>query len=204
MPAGVGARRRTVGVGDVAVLFGSSGKTLLLAGVLPRQPQAAAAVLMGGGSRSALFLSWAACHPEELTLARIADDGYATASDSPACPGSPGEPAGWLCNWETAQASEPGGRDLPAGPGWNALISNRAWSLLVCGGSGSAGLDAVPGGLCLSSGKPSCQDQGTTGYYRTAAAEIPVQFPGNGRAIQRLGSCAGPGTQMAACCAWHL
>jgi hypothetical protein len=33
MPAGVGARCRTVGVGDVAVLFGSSGKTLLLAGV---------------------------------------------------------------------------------------------------------------------------------------------------------------------------
>jgi hypothetical protein len=29
----VGARRRTVGVGDVAVLFVSWGKTLLLAGV---------------------------------------------------------------------------------------------------------------------------------------------------------------------------
>ena len=33
MPAGVGARRRTAGVGDVAVLFGSSGEMLLLAGV---------------------------------------------------------------------------------------------------------------------------------------------------------------------------
>jgi hypothetical protein len=159
---------------------------------------------MGGGSVYALFLSWAACYPEELSLARIADDDYATASDSPAYPGSLDEPAGRLCNWETAQASEPGGWIPPAGPGWNALISNRSWSLLVCGGSGSAGLDAVPGGLRLSSGKPSYQDQGTAGCYRAAAAEIPVQFPGNDRAIQRLGSCAGPGTQMAACCAWHL
>jgi hypothetical protein len=33
MPAGVGARRRTAGVGDVAVWFESWGKTLLLAGV---------------------------------------------------------------------------------------------------------------------------------------------------------------------------
>ena len=33
MPAGVGARRRTVGAGVVAVLFGWWGKTLLLAGV---------------------------------------------------------------------------------------------------------------------------------------------------------------------------
>jgi hypothetical protein len=72
------------------------------------------------------------------------------------------------------------------------------------GGSGSAGLDAVLGGLCLSSGKPSCQDQGTPGYYRAAAAESPMQFPGDDRAIQRLGSCVGPGTQMAACCVWHL
>lgn len=158
---------------------------------------------MGGGSLSALLLGWAAYHPEELRLARIADDDYATASDSPAYRGSLDEPAGRLCNWETAQASEPDGWNLPAGPGWNALIGNPAWSLLVCGGSGSAGLDAVLGGLCLSSGKPSYQDQGTTGVYRTAAAEIPVQFPGNDRAIQRLGSCAVPGTQMAAC-VWHL
>jgi hypothetical protein len=159
---------------------------------------------MGGGCLSALFLRGAAYQPEELSLARIADGDYATASDSPAYPGSLDEPAGRLCNWEIAQASEPGGWNLLAGHGWNALISNRAWSLLVCGGSGSAGLDAVLGGLCQSSGKPSYQDQGTTGYYRTAAPEIPVQFLGYDRAIQRLGSCAAPGTQMAACCVWHL
>ena len=59
-------------------------------------------------------------------------------------------------------------------------------------------LDESAGRLC------NWEIQGPTGYYRTAAAEIPVQFPGNDRAIQRLGSCAGPGTQMAACCVWHL
>jgi hypothetical protein len=96
---------------------------------------------MGGGGLYAVFVSWAADHPEELSL----------------YPGSLDEPAGRLCNWETAQASEPDGWIPPAGPGW-----------------------------------------------RTAAAEIAAQFPGNDRAIQRLGSCAGPGTQMAACCAWHL
>ena len=186
------------------MLFGSSGSALLLAGVYHLgKPKIAAAVVMGGGSLYALFLSWAAYDPEELSLARIADDDYATASDSLTYPGSLDEPAGRLCNWETGQASEPDGWNLPAGPGWNALISNRSWSLLVCGGSGSAGLDAVLGGLCLSSGKPSYRDQGTTGY-RTAVAEIPMQFSGNDRAIQRLGSCAGPGTQMAACCVWHL
>ena len=104
---------------------------------------------MGGGRLSALFLSWAAYHPEELSLASIAADDYATASDSPAYPGSLDEPAGRLCNWETAQASEPDGWNLPAAPGWNALICNRAWSLLVCGRSGSAGL-----GSCVGPGTP--------------------------------------------------
>ena len=79
---------------------------------------------MGGGRLSALFLSWAAYHPEELSMASIAADDYATASDSPAYPGSLDEPAGRLCKWETAQASEPDGWNLPAAPGWNALICN--------------------------------------------------------------------------------
>lgn len=51
---------------------------------------------------------------------------------------------------------------------------------------------------------PPYQDQRTTGCCRTAAAEIPVQFPGHDRAIERLESRVGPGTQMAVYCVRHL
>ncbi len=91
----------------------------------------------------------------------------------------------------TAGAGDPTVK-LPAGAGRPALISNQAWSALVCVGSGSAGSGAVPGGLCLSSGNPSYRNQGCTGYCRTATEGFARQFPGNDRATQCLGSRVSP------------
>jgi|GEM_PF-3649290 hypothetical protein len=73
---------------------------------------------MGGGSLYALFLSWAAYYPEELSLARIAADDYATASDSPAYPGSLDEPAGRPATGKLPRRASPTGgicRPAPAG-----------------------------------------------------------------------------------------
>ena len=134
----------------------------------------------------------AAYNSDQLSLVRITDNDDTTLRSGSEYPGSLAGPAGRLCRRETAPASAPDGRNLPAGAGRPALISNQAWSALVCVGSGSAGSGAVPGGLCLSSGNPSYRNQGCTGYCRTATEGFARQFPGNDRATQCLGSRVSP------------